>query len=184
MTRIFCRELRTLRGDSAPPRAVLLYVVMVATLCGEGGRALAQPMPVTAGQHPQSFLEVKTNMVRAAYQLYLPKGYAAAQAAWPLLLFLHGAGERGNDLNQVEKHGPPKRIAKNAKEFPFVIVSPQCPQDGWWGSETQIETLGPSRIGVGVGISQIPFVYMTGNPRKRLVPLRQVGPAVWASYKN
>ena len=51
--------------------------------------------------------------------------------SWPLLVFLHGSGERGNDLELVKTHGPPKLIAAG-KEFPFIVVSPQCPKDKTW----------------------------------------------------
>ena len=64
------------------------------------------------------------------YLLYLPKDYDP-KAAWPLVLFLHGSGERGDDLEQVKKHGPPKLIAAG-REFPFIVVSPQCPKDKSW----------------------------------------------------
>lgn len=67
------------------------------------------------------------------FLLYLPKGYEQQQK-WPLVLFLHGAGERGNDLALVKKHGPPKLI-ENGKEFPFIVVSPQCPKETWWVTE-------------------------------------------------
>jgi len=55
-----------------------------------------------------------------------------------LILFLHGAGERGSDLKKVKIHGPPK-IVSQGKDLPFIIVSPQCPQESWWPKE--IETL-------------------------------------------
>jgi predicted peptidase len=71
--------------------------------------------------------EVKITM---NYLIYLPKDYDEKQS-WPLLLFLHGAGERGDDLELVKVHGPPKLIAQG-KEFPFIVVSPQCPADGHW----------------------------------------------------
>ncbi len=64
------------------------------------------------------------------YLIYLPKDYES-QEAWPLLLFLHGAGERGNNLELVKKHGPPKRIA-GGEDFPFIVVSPQCPPGRHW----------------------------------------------------
>jgi predicted peptidase len=64
------------------------------------------------------------------YLLYLPKDYEQ-KSSWPLMLFLHGAGERGNDLDLVKKHGPPKLIAAG-KEFPFIVASPQCGKDRWW----------------------------------------------------
>jgi predicted peptidase len=64
------------------------------------------------------------------YLLYLPKDYDQKDS-WPLLLFLHGSGERGDDLNQVKKHGPPKLI-EEGKDFPFIVVSPQCPANRRW----------------------------------------------------
>lgn len=70
--------------------------------------------------------------VKLQYLLALPKGYAD-QESWPVLLFLHGAGERGSDLNLVKKHGPPKLI-EAGQEFPFIVVSPQCPGGRWWES--------------------------------------------------
>lgn len=68
--------------------------------------------------------------VQMDYLLYLPKDYEQ-QAKVPLLLFLHGAGERGNDLDKVKVHGPPKLIAAG-KDFPCIVVSPQCPAGKWW----------------------------------------------------
>ena len=56
------------------------------------------------------------------------------EETWPLLLFLHGAGERGDDLELVKVHGPPKMIAQG-RDFPFVVVSPQCPKDEWWSMD-------------------------------------------------
>ncbi|MEC9092213.1 MAG: prolyl oligopeptidase family serine peptidase [Planctomycetota bacterium] len=51
---------------------------------------------------------------------------------WPLLLFLHGYGECGNNLNQVKKHGPPKLIDKFPELSSCILISPQCPRDSWW----------------------------------------------------
>lgn len=72
--------------------------------------------------------------VQANYLLYLPKNYNNKNR-FPLLMFLHGAGERGNDLELVKKHGPPKLI-EEGKDFPFIIVSPQCPLNSWWPNES------------------------------------------------
>ncbi len=72
----------------------------------------------------------RTVRAKLDYLLYLPKEYEE-KPAWPLLLFLHGAGERGENLDLVKAHGPPKMIAAG-KEFPFLVVSPQCRQDRWW----------------------------------------------------
>ncbi len=66
-----------------------------------------------------------------SYLLSLPDGYSADGEASPLLLFLHGAGERGNDLEKVKAWGPPKLIAEG-KKLPFIVVSPQCSARQHW----------------------------------------------------
>ena len=69
------------------------------------------------------------------YLLFLPESYAqSTNQKFPLILFLHGAGERGNDLDSVKRHGIPKIVETNP-DFPFIAVSPQCPEDSWWTSE-------------------------------------------------
>jgi predicted esterase/flagellar basal body-associated protein FliL len=73
------------------------------------------------------------------YWLFLPTNYEAqAQSSGaPLLLFLHGAGERGNepaDIDKVKTHGPPLLLddADYAKNFPCITVSPQCKNGFAW----------------------------------------------------
>ena len=57
--------------------------------------------------------------------LNIPRGYrSAAPASWPLLVFLHGSGERGSELAAVKMHGPPKLAALGA-EWPLLLCSPQ-----------------------------------------------------------
>jgi predicted peptidase len=73
--------------------------------------------------------------VTLRYQLYLPNEYdTKTTEKWPLVLFLHGSGERGEDIEKVKIHGPPK-LAGQGQEFPFVLVSPQCPMDSRWNAE-------------------------------------------------
>ncbi len=64
--------------------------------------------------------------------VYLPADYGKEKdKKWPLMIFLHGAGERGSDLEQVKTHGPPKLVEQN-QDFPFVLISPQCADRKWW----------------------------------------------------
>lgn len=73
--------------------------------------------------------------VTVRYWLYLPNEYDAKPAEkWPLVLFLHGSGERGDDLEKVKIHGPPKLVGQG-KEFPFVLISPQCPTGKGWKAD-------------------------------------------------
>ncbi len=71
--------------------------------------------------------------ITLSYLLFLPENYATKDQ-WPLILFLHGAGERGDDLELVKKHGPPKMVDQDP-DFPFIVISPQCPKDSWWTQE-------------------------------------------------
>lgn len=58
------------------------------------------------------------------YLLDFPDGYATADTALPLVLFLHGGGESGDDLRKVLRNGLPKHIAAGER-FPFITVAPQ-----------------------------------------------------------
>ena len=69
------------------------------------------------------------------YCLFLYQSYTQLPGPkWPLIIFLHGAGERGNDLNLLKKHGIPKIVGNNP-DLPVITVSPQCPKELWWTSE-------------------------------------------------
>ena len=69
------------------------------------------------------------------YLLYLPEGYDPdRERRWPLMVFLHGAGERGDDLELVKIHGPPKLIDAG-KKLPFIVVSPQLELGEWWSPD-------------------------------------------------
>lgn len=66
------------------------------------------------------------------YLLHLPRTYSAKDRdRWPVLIFLHGSGERGTDINLVKVHGPPQ-IADRDPDFPFVTISPQLPEGQSW----------------------------------------------------
>jgi predicted peptidase len=72
--------------------------------------------------------------------LYLPAGYGEDSRSWPLLLFLHGAGERGDDLQQVKVNGPP-RLIEEGRAFPFIVVCPQCPAGQRWSTAVLLALL-------------------------------------------
>ncbi len=66
------------------------------------------------------------------YLARVPEGQPPAGGKWPVILFLHGSGERGTDLPKVSSHGPLK-VAKAGKiDLPFILVAPQCPARIWW----------------------------------------------------
>ncbi|MFQ6029266.1 MAG: prolyl oligopeptidase family serine peptidase [Dehalococcoidia bacterium] len=72
------------------------------------------------------------------YLLFLPKDYPEDPSTlWPLMLFLHGRDESGDDLNIVKRHGLPK-IIEEGEDFPCIAVSPQCPADTNWVDLTEL----------------------------------------------
>jgi predicted peptidase len=81
-------------------------------------------------QIPKTFIGKYEKPVKLNYLLYLPKDYEQKEKH-PLMLFLHGAGERGDNLDLVKVHGP-ARLVNEGKDFPFIIVSPQCPLNKRW----------------------------------------------------
>jgi predicted peptidase len=94
-----------------------------------GLAALAQA--VAADPSPQQPRQLdRTIKVTMKYLLYLPKDYEQKES-WPLLLFLHGSGGVGDDLNIVRKIGVAK-VIEEGKQFPFIVVSPQWPKGYWW----------------------------------------------------
>lgn len=52
---------------------------------------------------------------------------------YPLVFFLHGAGERGDDLELACRHGFMKQVREEGREFPFIYIAPQCPTGKYWG---------------------------------------------------
>src|SRR5215475_8318264 len=118
-----------------------------------GGLALAAFVLVSCGTTKSSSIHSPPNQMAKHlrlkrqenldinYLLFLPKGYdAKAQKSWPLILFLHGSGERGTDVWKVATHGPPK-IVTSEPDFPFILVSPQCPEGRIWSNDELLPLL-------------------------------------------
>jgi predicted peptidase len=66
--------------------------------------------------------------------VWLPREYTQRSERWPLLVFLHGSGERGTDLEKVKVNGPPMRVARGTA-YPLVLVSPQLEEGAVWEPE-------------------------------------------------
>lgn len=118
-----------------------LFASICAALAISLSTAAAQGSADDLMQTSKSFKKKISKTITSDYLLYLPKDYKAKGTnIWPLVLFLHGAGERGSDLRKVAVHGPPK-LVKGGKEFPFILVSPQCPTNQVWSDETLLGLL-------------------------------------------
>jgi predicted peptidase len=102
---------------------------LVALLAGSSltaGCAARHSWVLAPGQHPQSFERRVTVATHGRFLLYLPAGFDAhGGTRYPLLIFLHGSGESGEDLEKLKVHGPPKILATRP-DFPFIVASPQA----------------------------------------------------------
>lgn len=80
-------------------------------------------------------VEIKRT-IELNYLENLPKDYdGKSEKKYPLVIFLHGMGERGNDVKKVAAHGIPKLIEKKSpllQKYEFIAVSPQCPEPYVW----------------------------------------------------
>lgn len=120
------------------PLALLSLIAVLAGDAAPTAATLASAPGIAGAQVETSFRQIvsKTNEYR--FLLSLPKDYAKDPARkWPLVLFLHGAGERGTDVQKVAVHGPPK-LVKQGRDFPFILASPQCPEDQLWCADALI----------------------------------------------
>jgi predicted peptidase len=84
------------------------------------------------------------------------------------VLFLHGAGERGSDIEIINRNGPP-RLVEEGRDFPFILVSPQCPDRSIWDNKLLIWLL-----------DYIESNYNVDKNREYLTGLSMGGHATWS----
>ncbi|TAH74923.1 MAG: hypothetical protein EWM47_01210 [Anaerolineaceae bacterium] len=74
------------------------------------------------------------------YVLYLPDSYDPTnkEVKWPVIYFLHGIGERGNDLSELLNYGVPKYIKENGG-LEAIMIAPQCPAESHWADTNDEE---------------------------------------------
>jgi poly(3-hydroxybutyrate) depolymerase len=118
-------------------------LAFVAATSAAGVLSLAgcpQPVPPVGDLQAETLQTKITKSIKADYLLFLPADYDKDKRDWPLVLFLHGAGERGDNVQMVKKEGLPKLLAAG-KQFPFILVAPQCPLDQGWDNDVLIALL-------------------------------------------
>jgi predicted peptidase len=105
---------------------------------------------------------------RSAYQVYVPR---QVRRGMPVILFLHGAGERGSDGLLQTAVGLPQAIRQHVERWPAVVVMPQVPQGRLWQNTTAVARAALERT-----------VREFGSDRKRvyLAGLSMGGNGAWA----
>ena len=116
-------------------RKNLMYLFLLAAM------AISPAVPrATARKIETGFLDrtVTVAGVEYKYQVFVPDNWTS-KASWPVILFLHGAGERGDDgLIQTEV-GIGTTIRRDRSRFPAVVVMPQCRKNVWWADSTMAD---------------------------------------------
>lgn len=118
-----------------PPIGILLTLLFAARgAFAADAQATAAPQ-AKPGEQVEAALTTSDN-ASVPYLIYLPENYTASDERFPLMLFLHGRGESNGPLSLVAKWGPPQLVAAG-QDFPFILISPQCPTDDSWARPSQ-----------------------------------------------
>lgn len=126
-----------------------MTAIFVVVLLLVARKPSAEESPFLTGVHLQAMFEVPDQIEGEApsheqmdYLLYLPEGYGRdPEKQWPLIFFLHGAGDDDNDSGFVMSFGLPEVLYKKEQpeNFPFIVVSPQAfPNWAWWSGDTLV----------------------------------------------
>jgi predicted peptidase len=117
----------------------------------------------STGQHPEEFSGTVTRSVQMKYLLFIPDSYSHNQSKkWPMIMYLHGGSRRGDNIEKVREAGwgLPALLEKK-KSFPFIVVSPLCPNGEYWTDpEALIALLDEIEKHYSIDLSR---VYLTGH---------------------
>ncbi len=114
-------------------RLLSLLILLASIGCG-----WSSPAP-----HPQAHVFDVTipHRVHLSYLVFVPASYATTpETHWPLILYLHGGSLCGDDVERLPTVGLPHRL-ESEPDFPFVVVSPQCPAGEIWTDAEAIDAL-------------------------------------------
>ena len=117
---------------------VIMFVLGIFTCSTKENKSVNKPqstgkeVEVQKDRHDEIKGKFKASLpAEFNYLLTLPKEYKETGEPSPMIVFLHGGGERGENYELLKRHGPPMMV-KNGEDFPFVVLSPQCPRGHRW----------------------------------------------------
>ncbi len=82
------------------------------------------------------------------YQVMFPENYEEGKK-YPLVIFLHGAGEKGNDNEKQLTHGKDFLINNFYSAYPAIVIAPQCPADSYWSNVERHTLKGKMKLAFG-----------------------------------
>ena len=105
-------------------KLLIIILLLNFSLFAEKGKQTVETLPEVYAK--------RTVKLNKEFLLFKPSDYSE-QKKFPLIIFLHGSGEGGSDIQKVCKHGIPK-VNTTLEDFPFISISPQAlmkPKKGW-----------------------------------------------------
>ena len=150
---------RALPAHWIPARPILARWIFVGVLLG----MVSAGSSVAAGRET-GFLNrtVKLNGQTYRYQVYVPSEWNKRKK-WPVILFLHGAGERGEDGRVQTEVGMGAAIRRHPDRFPCIVVMPQCRCGIWWANpEMEAQALKALELSLKEFKGDANRVYLTG----------------------
>ena len=111
----------------------LLMAILITTLL------MSWPARVRQDDEPFQSRSIKIGSTEYRYRVFVPRGWSKKKK-WPVVLFLHGAGERGDDNTTQTRVGIGPAVLRQLDNFPSIVVLPQCPRNRWW-TDPEMQTL-------------------------------------------
>jgi len=106
-----------------------LFFAIFITACSGAFTSISENVP--GQQQVMSYSGTVKSAVGTKYLLFLPGDYGKIDYKWPVIVYLHGASVRGNNINKIKRCGLPW-VVEHEKNFPFIVISPQCKSGKNW----------------------------------------------------
>ena len=168
--------------------ALLISTLPLLTVCILAEEPTIKPSPSVDPAAPQLLRRSYSSTALGAsrdYYVVLPAGYGLdGEHRWPVLLFLHGDGERGNardELDYLMVNGPLYEAWIQKRDLPFIIVAPQLPMYGRDKTVPYLENRNPIPERLAEGVPPRPSEFptpekMTGATPDPAIPVGPTGP--------
>src|SRR3954452_7588804 len=124
-----------MRRDLKTSLALLCFGLGLVCVCGSADRATAKTHKPSPPSQETGFLNrtLEVNGRTYRFQVYLPEDFRHNDHKhWPIILFLHGRGERGAEGMWQTQIGLPLQVRDHPDRWPFIIVMPQCRYPNFW----------------------------------------------------
>lgn len=122
-------DINSMKGSFAFALIITGILLLMMTYCGEDDHK-------TSGQHSETYAHGTQTL---NYLVFFPDNYTP-ESQWPLIVYLHGASLRGDNPLRLLAYGPP-RLVTTWQNFPFILLSPQCPAGKSWNEVAMLPML-------------------------------------------